>query len=69
MTLIGVAVGLIGAVVVVPLMRSILLGIHLIDLLTFAAVPVVLIGVAILACWIPARRAAKVNPMEALRYE
>lgn len=69
LTLIGVAVGLIGAVVVVPLMRSILLGIHLIDLLTFAAVPVVLIGVAILACWIPARRAAKVDPMEALRYE
>ncbi len=39
------------------------------DLLAFIAVPVALAGTALLACWPPARRAARINPMDALRYE
>jgi putative ABC transport system permease protein len=67
--LLGIMLGLLGAVLCVPLMRSLLFGIHLSDLLTMAIVPVVLIGVALLACYVPARRAAKIDPMRALRYE
>jgi len=69
LTAIGIGAGLVGAAIVVALMRSLLLGIHITDLLAFIAVPVALAGTALLACWSPARRAARINPMDALRYE
>ena len=65
----GIAIGMIGALVLSQLLRGLLFGIGPTDPLTFAAVPLLLVSVALLACWLPARSAARVNPMEALRCE
>jgi ABC-type lipoprotein release transport system permease subunit len=67
LTLSGVGAGLQGAWGVAHLITSLLFGISPGDLLTFLGVPVVLAAVALLACWIPARRATRVPPMIALR--
>jgi predicted permease len=68
-TLIGVGVGLIGAFGVAQLLRSILYGVTATDPLTFIAIPLLLSAVALLASYIPARRASRVHPMQALRQD
>jgi putative ABC transport system permease protein len=69
LALIGIAIGLAGAFFLTRLMRTLLFGVTPTDALTFASVAVILFVIALLACYIPARRAAKVDPLIALRYE
>jgi len=69
LTLVGLATGLVGASVVMRVMTSLLYEIKPTDPFTFVGVSLVLFFVASLACWLPARRAARIDPMEALRYE
>jgi ABC-type antimicrobial peptide transport system permease subunit len=65
----GVAIGLVAASGLMRLMKSLLFGISPLDPLTYAAVPVVLIGAAVLASYLPARRASAIDPVEALSAE
>ena len=65
----GATVGLAAAAASSRLLESFLFGIATDDQLTFVAVPLLLVAVALVACWIPARRATRVDPMEALRLE
>jgi len=65
----GILAGLAGAYFLTRFMQSLIFGIQAFDLATFAAVSLLLMGIALFACYVPARRAARVNPSEALRAE
>jgi ABC-type antimicrobial peptide transport system permease subunit len=66
---IGTAIGLVAAIVLTRVMSSVLLGIGSTDIVTFVTVSLAALLVALLACYIPARRATKVDPLIALRNE
>jgi len=65
----GIVVGLIGSFALTRVLRMLLFGVSPTDPVTYTGVTLLLVLVALLACWLPARRAARVDPMEALRHE
>jgi putative ABC transport system permease protein len=66
---VGTAVGLLLSLLLARVLSAVLIGISAYDVPTFIVVPLLLAAVALIACLVPARRATKVNPLVALRYE
>jgi putative ABC transport system permease protein len=69
LALIGIAVGVVLSFAVTRFLSSLLFGVRTTDLFTFSALSILLIVVSLIACYLPARRATKVDPLVALRYE
>ncbi len=69
LAIIGIIAGVVSAFALTRVMSALLFGVSATDAITFAAVPAILAAIALLACYIPARRAIRVDPMVALRYE
>jgi len=69
LALTGVAIGLAAAYGLTRLIASLLFSVSTTDFITFVSIPLLLVAVTLLACFIPARRATKVDPLVALRYE
>ncbi len=69
LALTGLLIGLAGSLALMRVMKTLLFGVSAADPLTFAASGLLLLGVSLLACWLPARRAARVDPLVSLRHE
>ena len=69
MALAGTALGALGALALTRTLSGLLFGVSSLDPVTFAAMAAVLVGVTLAACWVPAHRASRVDPLVALRYE
>jgi putative ABC transport system permease protein len=69
LSLLGIALGLAGAFALTRVFSGLLFEVNATDPITFVSLPLLLVGVSLLACWIPARRATRVDPMVALRHE
>jgi ABC-type antimicrobial peptide transport system permease subunit len=69
LTLVGSAIGTGAAYAVTRVLQRLLFGVSATDLTTFVVIPMLLLGVALVACWVPARRTTRMTPMAALRHD